>query len=68
MSATKLGYKHLDVLSDASTKAVISLSSQPKNYRLIWISHGFYDSGFPSYSSTIIPVSLLDVAIETFFS
>ena len=69
-TATLLGFKHLDIVSQgsAATQATVSLDSQPKNFRFIYITHGYYESGFPSYSSAIIPVAILDYAIETFFT
>ena len=50
--------------STTDVRATIQLTDLPRNYRFILITHGYYDSGFPSYSSAIIPVALLGIIVE----
>ena len=52
----------------STATGTVSLSDIPSNYRFIYITHGYYDSGFPSYSSVLIPVAILSVPNkENFF-
>ena len=39
----------------------LTLSDSIQNYRFLFVSLGFYGSGFPSYGSLFIPVNIINV-------